>query len=61
MTHPNLDLVNIDVHTRFGKILSILSGNENITEGQKDGRTGQIQYSPALKKGDLFSCVDMRI
>ena len=26
--NPKLDLVNDDVHTKFGRILQILSGNE---------------------------------
>ena len=34
--NPKLDLVNVDVHTKFGQILSfvlkILSGNEMFTE-----------------------------
>ena len=29
--NPKLDLVNDDVHTLFGRILSILSGNEILT------------------------------
>ena len=44
--NPKLDLVNVDVHTKFGQILSIRSQdierNQNfdgITEGQNDGRT----------------------
>ena len=46
--NPKLDLVNVDVHTKFGQILSIRSQDierkqnfDGITEGQKDRRTEQ--------------------
>ena len=45
--NPKLDLVNVDVHTKFGQILSILSQDierkpniHGITERRNDGRTG---------------------
>ena len=44
--NSKLDLVNVDVHTKFGQILSIRSQDierkqnfDGITEGQNDGRT----------------------
>ena len=41
--NPKLDLVNVDVHTKFGQILSSHSqDNEmetNMSEGRKDRRT----------------------
>ena len=62
--NPNLDLINVNVYTKFGLTLSlvlkILSGNENYdgkTERQKDrmteGQTGHIQYSPHFFKAGL--------
>ena len=45
VNNPKLDLVNDDVHTKFGRILSIGSQDiewkcnfDGITEGQNDGR-----------------------
>ena len=45
--NPKLDLVNDDVHTKFGRILSIRSQDiewkptiHGITERRNDGRTG---------------------
>ena len=45
--NPKLGLVNVDVHTKFGQILSIRSQDieqkpniHGITERQNDGRTG---------------------
>ena len=44
--NPKLDLVNVDVHTKYGQILSSRSQDierkqnlDGITEWQKDGRT----------------------
>ena len=41
--NSNLDLVNINAYTKFGEILPIcsedISGNENLTEGRRDGMT----------------------
>ena len=40
--NPKLDLVNVDVHTKFGQILSSHSQDnewKQKSEGRKDGRT----------------------
>ena len=40
LNNANQDLVNNDAHTKFYKILKILSGNERVTEPQNHRRTG---------------------
>ena len=61
--NPNLDLINVNVYTKFGQILSIGSQDieqkrkyDRLTELQNDritGQTGQIQYSPHFFRAGL--------
>ena len=57
--YPNLDLVNIDVHTKFGLILSSLfqdikwKRNSDINQGLKFGRIMSIHSQDIAQKPNV--------
>ena len=61
--NPKLNLVNVDVHTKFGQILSIRSQDierkpniHGITERRKDGMTegqGESSIAPLFQSGAI--------
>ena len=63
--NPKLDLVNVDVHTKFGQILSILSQDierkpniHGIMERRKDGMTegqGESSIAPLFQSGAIIN------
>ena len=61
--NPKLGLVNVDVHTKFGQILSIRSQDiewkphiHGITDSRKDGMTegqGESSIAPLFQSGAI--------